>query len=288
MIKQFFISLLIFILISSCSKEVDLSAVDNLNNGKIFIVGHGGTGFETLKNPLPPDSWSSIQKTVDVYNADGVDVDIRISKDSVLFLCHNGLLESITDCSGCIYEKTFNELQNCAYKQDYDLNLFAKEKLITLDFLFENFSNRINHPLVILDIKTDYLCGQLLIPSYDTYVNQIFSVIKKFNADSWVNIISSDIIFLNKLKIKLPDVPLYIDGEFNSSVQAATTYGYQGISVNNDHIDKDQVKTAHDNGIKVLLFGIKLKSSTKDAIKKNPDILDTDNISVTQEVLLNN
>lgn len=55
--------------------------------------------------------------------------------------------------------------------------------------------------------------------------------------------------------------------------------------IENINISKEQVKLAHQNNIKVTIWGVLHKSEIKEAISKHPDALMTDNIQLTQELL---
>lgn len=88
----------------TCTK-VDSDNIVNLNNGQIDVIGHGGTGFQSLINPLPTNSFMSIKNAVDGLNADGVEIDLQVSKDGIPILFHDAPLEKATNCTGCLNEK---------------------------------------------------------------------------------------------------------------------------------------------------------------------------------------
>ncbi|NQX99334.1 MAG: hypothetical protein HRT73_15870, partial [Flavobacteriales bacterium] len=41
-----------------------------MNNGIIYIIGHGGAGFISLDNKLPINSFKSVTKAIEKQNAD--------------------------------------------------------------------------------------------------------------------------------------------------------------------------------------------------------------------------
>jgi glycerophosphoryl diester phosphodiesterase len=268
----------------SCQKKEISDNIDNLNNGKITIIGHGGVSFPNFKNPLPLDCWTSIQKTIDVYNADGVDADVTISQDGKFIVFHNELLESCTNCSGCIYEKKADEITKCKYKEDYDINLVNSEKVITLDSILSYYSKRVLHPEIVIDIKSHYACNT--VPSNDFLVTNLSNLLSEYSALPWTSIICQDTSIIKDLQLKNPGLRILIDGAFESSLDFAVKNDLYGISINNNSVSKTQIKTAHEHNVRVLIFGVKIKSGIIDAINKNPDIIDTDNIALTQQILL--
>ena len=91
---------------AGCKKAV--GPIDNLFGGQIRVIGHAGIGFESVLTPFPSNSLGSIRRVIEGYNADGVEVDVQITKDSVPVLAHDQQLEVMTDCyagdntmSGC-------------------------------------------------------------------------------------------------------------------------------------------------------------------------------------------
>ena len=79
--------------------------IENLRGGNIQVIGHGGSGFLSLFSPfnaLPPNSLASLSKALFVDKSDGVEIDVQMSKDSVLILYHDKKLESKTSSQGYV------------------------------------------------------------------------------------------------------------------------------------------------------------------------------------------
>ena len=63
-----------------------------------LVLGHAGAGFFTPLNPfnpLPPSSLAGVRHAL-AQGADGVEVDVQLSQDSVLVLYHDPGLTSMT------------------------------------------------------------------------------------------------------------------------------------------------------------------------------------------------
>ena len=85
-------------LASTGCRKPDIHNIKNLNNGKIMIIGHGGSGFQSVINPLPTNSAASVSKALDELEADGVELDVQLTADKQLILYHDARLESQTNC----------------------------------------------------------------------------------------------------------------------------------------------------------------------------------------------
>ena len=84
----------------------------------------------------------------DVLDADGVEVDVQMTKDSVLVLFHDAFLNDATNFSGCIHDYNFSDLT--------ELEVYhTKYKLARLDEVIK--TNR----LVINPWFFAFICSRL-------------------------------------------------------------------------------------------------------------------------------
>ena len=93
---KFHVFCLALIFISSCKKNDDWKIV-NLNGGHITVIGHAGSGLSSPENPIKEDTYTSIFNAVDLYAAEGVEMDVHMSKDSVFYLMHDQTLDVSTN-----------------------------------------------------------------------------------------------------------------------------------------------------------------------------------------------
>ena len=77
----FYISILLLV---SCKKKENF-VINNLNGGRITIIGHAGSGLSSLDNPVKEDTYTSIINALELYGAEGVEMDVHLSKDSVFY-----------------------------------------------------------------------------------------------------------------------------------------------------------------------------------------------------------
>ena len=75
---------------------------------KLVVLGHAGSGFYTPISPFnfrPPSSWRGIRRAL-LRGADGVEIDLQMSRDSVVILYHDQRLQDGTTGTGCVSERT--------------------------------------------------------------------------------------------------------------------------------------------------------------------------------------
>ena len=76
----------------------------------------------------PPNSWPGFESCLN-RGADGTEMDIHMTKDSVLVITHSSNLEETTSCSGDIMDLNWNEMNNCEVKSKF----FKNSKLLSLE-----------------------------------------------------------------------------------------------------------------------------------------------------------
>jgi len=258
--------LLIFtfcILLFSCSKDV--YDIENLYN-KIFVLGHGGMGVGKAQYPL--DSYEGIQKAISM-GADGAEIDIQITKDSVLVCFHDKFLEEATDATGEIYTKYWDEIKDAAYKGDP----YTTYKICSLEWLFAVSQDTIHK--FTFDIKFNN--PEQTAANRDIFQRALMRLIEKYHLEKNVTIESPSVDFLESFKQKKPGYNLFIYTDFDTALQTAKQLGLKGITVKADEVSADQVSEAHKAGIMVAVFSTTHRNH-EEVIKKNIDIIQTDDL----------
>ena len=94
-----------------------------------------------------------------------------------------------------------------------------------------------------------------------------------------------DFSYLAKFKEVRPEIRSLIYLNFEYGFEVAKNLDLYGISISTNDISAEQIKQAHDEGIRVSLFGMHTTKKNLDAIKKNPDFLQTDRVKHLVKVL---
>ena len=266
----------------SCKKST--LEIHNLNGDRITVIGHGGSGFYSANNPYWENSYPSILRALYAYHADGIEVDIQLSRDSVIILYHNDFLDESTNCSGCVQQHDAADLYPCTYKYSTSLE---DEKIIDLNKITNLFKNSEVKPIIILDVKLSATCSDSTFSTQYQYImaRRIMDAAKNFG-EQYFYIESHDTVFLNIFQQNNSQIHLILDGRIEDGIIAiAADKKYYGIGVSNPNITKEDVDKAHQKNVRVVLFEVKNFFSTKNAVGKNPDMIQTDNVLLLQKML---
>ena len=257
-----------------CKKET--FTIQNNNGNQIFILGHGGMGFSNL---YPINSLESISNCLNI-GATGSEMDVQMTKDSVLVAFHDSNLSPSTDMIGIVNSMTWEEIQNANY-----LNApYSPYSLVRLEDIFTSITDYSNY-IFTFDIKL-YGATTDFDGYYDTFSSALVKFYDKFGLHSNVYIESQNITFLGVIRAKAPSLRVYYYPQtFDDGLNIALEYGVQGITISNEVIDVDQVALAHQYGLFVTIWGVNTKEKNKDAIRKNPDMIQTDNVQYLVDLL---
>ena len=270
-------------LCAGCKKAV--GPIDNLLGGQIRVIGHAGVGFESMLSPFPSNSITTIRRAVEGFNADGIEVDVQVTQDSVPVLLHDQTLESMTNCYGNVANYTARELEMCHYRTDFNSHVLQDEHIVKLEEILVRYAGSVFDPWIYLDIKfpkpeyTSQNIEQALIRAVD-------NLARKYNYVDKLSIASSEINRLLYLRQLNPDIELVYDHDnFEEALQLTEVHKLNGIVIANDNVSKEQVTRAHKKGIQVVIFGVALRKDIVDAVNKHPDVIQTDNVILLQQIL---
>jgi glycerophosphoryl diester phosphodiesterase len=260
------ILLIVLICVSSSCQKAEFD-VTNLNNNQITALGHGGMG---IGYTYPLNSFESIQNCLNL-GTDGTEIDVQMTKDSVLVAFHDRHLEGSTDFSGKIFDKNWNEISHTNYINPPNTNY----GLINLDELFSNITNLTEYTF-FLDCKNfnpDTSSAYL-----STFNNALIKIVDKYNLENNVYIEFKRTDLIKSLKGLRPDLKIFIYCDFDLGLKLVDQYQLQGITISVNNITKEQVSKAHNNGIMIAVFNTHSHNRNIEAIEKQVDFIQTDKV----------
>ncbi|MBA3681996.1 MAG: hypothetical protein H0W73_12675 [Bacteroidetes bacterium] len=267
--KKLFFFISITSLSVSCKKDAALWQVQNLNGNKISAFGHGGMGI-AFKYPI--DTYESFEPCLRI-GAAGTEMDVQISKDSVLVLYHHQKLEDGTSCDGILASKKWPEMQNCVHACPYSTSV----NLITATELFDKINNK-DELIFTFDCKL-YNSGQSNTNYRSIYANTLIKHINNYNIKTNSFIESSDTSFLRMLQNKEPELKLFFyTGNYTDGLAVSKKIKLFGITIDHNYITQEEITNAHSNNLRVTLFNMQTEKQNMDAIQKNPDFMQSDKI----------
>ena len=260
--KIFYLISYLLVFNLQCKKE-KLSD-DTYFNSKVMILGHSGIG---VNYKMPRNTYESIAPLIGI-GADGSEIDVQMTKDSVLVLYHDRTLNASTSCTGRINEYTWEEIKACKYLSVKDDIFIYKldevfSRIPNLQDLYFSFDSKLDDEVVDIDMYQSQ------------YIRAVKNICAKYSMTDNV-LIEGPQNYLMKVKsMGLANKLFLLTSLTQANIDTATKYSFFGLSVdiNEFYIDADN---AHDKGLYVMGYDPDNYYSNLDAIKKKVDILQTD------------
>jgi glycerophosphoryl diester phosphodiesterase len=276
--KQFYLPVSCFLLSAffySCEK-IKYYPDTGLHEVKTLILAHRGGA---ISSGFPEYSVRAAEYGFDM--ADGIEVDLQISKNRTIWLCHNAELPS---CGGKIYDclpettdDQIVELDSC----DGPSSEYTR-----LEEIFYLMHTRFPGKHISLDVKAWSPCkiSSSDIPGVMNVIgDEIIRLTKKYNLQHRVMVESETATFLNYVKRHSDGIECYLIslGDFERAMQLCLESGYTGISFKykfKEEITADHIQLIRRKGLKVQLWTVNAETDIREALSINPDYLQTDNL----------
>lgn len=247
--------------------------IDNLNNDTISVFGHAGMG---IGFKFPINSYESFEPCLRI-GADGTELDVQLTKDSVLVVYHHQKLKDGTLCEGVINEKNWSEINGCNLASPFSnhVNLLTFDDLITR---LRNDNFVLTNRVFTFDCKL--YTGQTNLQNYyGQFTRAVANAVAKYHLEDNLFVESTDTSFIRCLKTNQPSLKLFIyPSSFDEGLKVAQFMGLYGITIHTDNITKEQIREAHKKDIRITLWGLTSDEDNLKAIDKSPDYVQTDRI----------
>ena len=263
-----FIIIALVVLLSSCSKNEQYSNMD------IKAFGHGGSGNQST---LP---MNSLESMLACYHAggEGNELDLQLTKDSVLIAMHSSELAENTNLKGKVNSMTWTEIENGYYTE----NPYLKYKIVSLEQVLQYMGSFKNYYFT-LDCKL----YQSETEQYnEVFSNQLASIINKYDLTNRVFIESDNEAFLQLLKAKNNLLRLFIyTGSIADGILICEKNAFYGITISTRNATKEEIQQVHAKNLKVAIWNTHTKKDNKEAVEKGPDFIQTEKISYLLSLL---
>ena len=240
--------------------------IRNLNQNTIGILGHRGM---SKSYHYPGNSLPSILEALRI-GALGCELDIQLTKDGSLVAYHHKDLDQYTNFEGTIRDYKADELKNCLYKGNY----VEKVSLVLVDQLFGLLGKNSKY-IFSFDCKFNIDDEKDRIAYYIEFIDAIEMLINKHLLDNRIFIESDHVDFHRLLKLRKINVRQFITGKgVEKGLRIASKLGLFGIGVGS-RISKKEVEKAHNLGVYVMTWTPTNAFSNAQAVRKNPDYIQT-------------
>jgi len=142
---------------------------------EILILAHRGTGKGKRENSL-----NAFNQGLS-YGADGIELDIRLTRDNIPVCVHDKTLKRVYDSDLLVSDLNLSDIK--------ENNLFNDDEITTLEKVFERFGNKIYYDIEIKDPKA---------------IDNLIKNINKYNIDKFM-ISSFKHFCLKEIREKIPD-----------------------------------------------------------------------------------
>ena len=221
------------------------------------------------KYKYPGNSFESIAAVLSI-GADGSEIDVQITKDSVLVIFHDKELSERTNCQGMIRDYNWAEIDSCKYHSSISQHIY----MITVDNLFSRIPNIRNY-YFSFDCKFYPKDDETFIDYYRQYVYAIKQMVDSYNMHNKVLIEAGSTQFHQILKQNEVQALQFITGKgIADGILIAEELDLFGIGIGSDITSKD-IELAHEKGFRVMTWIPKTQRANVKAIRKNPDFIQT-------------
>lgn len=207
---------------------------------KPYMIGHRG-----LPSVAPENTIISNELALDA-GADFIENDIYLSKDGVLVIIHDSVVESTTNGKGAVESFTLEELRKLQVKQVAGTN-YPEARIATLEEQIDLARER--GAMIYAEIKT----------ATPAAVEAFVKLVREKHAEDIINTMSFDTNQLVRLAAQMPDMPLGLltsgyanETAVNSSLREAlkaTQYYDSTFNTSYSGLGEMFMQAAHERGL---------------------------------------
>lgn len=144
------------------------------------IISHRGNGFGYKENTK-----EAIIKALNTSYIDGVEFDVRMTKDKKIVIIHDFLINFVSDGTGFVNNMNYNELLK--------YNFGTKEKPSKIALLEEVLSLIDNNKIILIELKEES-------DDFKEFVDIVYNIISKYQLNIYVASFNYELIKYFKTK----------------------------------------------------------------------------------------
>ncbi|MFD2787340.1 glycerophosphodiester phosphodiesterase [Hymenobacter rubripertinctus] len=256
-----------------------------------LIIGHAGSGFFTpLRpfNPLPPSSLRSINRALR-HGADGIEIDVRLSQDSVPVLYHDNTLESMTTGQGCVSQTPAAALTRLRYRGGWPYDWFHQERIQTFATILARLQQQPQFPYLHLDLHEDDPCANDDVARNQALARGIERLLRHCQVPlGRVLIITNRPATLRYLGYLMPAVGLGLEvgDDYEASLADLRTLPQVGtVVLHKNAVTPARAEALHALGREVVVFGGRSARAVERVVSAEPDAYEVDNVRQLRSTL---
>lgn len=241
-----------------------------MDSQKPLIIAHRGSAGEAPENTMAAFKLALEQQ------CDAIELDVHISKDGEIIVCHDATLDRTTNGTGYLYEKTASEIKAFDAGSWFD-EKYAGEQVPLLEEVFD-----LVPPQIMINIEIKY--------SYEHNIeSRLIELMRRKNRLSNVVVSSFDYKSLAVLKELEPEVKigLLYNANFIRHRDAAALMPVPVYSLHPNilRISKEDIADARNHGLHVYPYTINTEEDMKQALQTHVSGIITDYPAVLRSLL---
>lgn len=212
---------------------------------KTKIYAHrGASGWDTKY--APENTMPAFEKAIKM-GADGIELDVQLTKDSVIVICHDERIDRTSDGIGWIKDYTLKELREFSFSKPHPE--YGDIKIPTLREFLEFFA--LTGKGLNIELKTGLIY-------YDGLEEKTAALVDEFGMNDRVIYSSFNHHSLKLLKRIAPKahIGLLMRENFVDVPGYTNMMQAEAVHPNCEHIDKTYIDNCHANGLKVNTWTI--------------------------------
>lgn len=217
---------------------------------KPLVYGHRGTGGWDKKY-APENTMPAFYKAVEM-GADGIELDVQVTKDGHLVICHDETIDRTSDGCGYIAQYTLAELKKFSFSKTHPEYGFVE--IPTLEEFLRFMKTK--DFLLNIELKTGVIY-------YEGIELQTAAMVKRFGLEDRVLYSSFSHYSLHKLHEQVPEANIGLllakAGDIFTTREYANSVGGEQVKAIHPHykqIDKAFVDKCHENGLAVNIWTV--------------------------------
>ncbi len=232
---------------------------------KTKIYAHrGASGWD--KQYAPENTMPAFEKAIEM-GADGIEVDVQLSKDGHVVICHDERIDRTSSGVGWLKDYTLEELRRMSFSKGHPE--FGNVPIPTLRELLDFLSPTGK------ELNIEFKNGVIY---YEGLEEKTVAMIKEFNMEKRVIYSSFNHYSLKILKNTVPNARIGIltDQNFVSILEYVNMMQAEAIHPNYKNIDKLYIDNCHNNGTKVNIWTVDSLAEIKRFCEYGVDAIITD------------
>lgn len=228
-------------------------------------------GFNSV---LPENSLPAFGAAV-AMGAEEIEFDLWFTKDGEVVSIHDSTLDRVSNGSGKIWEYTLDELREFDFGIKHG-EAFRGMKIATFEDILKKFAC---HCVMNIHLKT--------IGAEPEYLDKVIKLIRKYDCEKYVYIMSGDDELLERLQLEYPDILRCCGGGKGrwQIVERAIKFGCKKLQFVKNHFNQEMVDKAREHGIICNVFWSDDPEETETFLDMGIDVILTNDYHRISEVV---